>query len=527
MRSDDLAGVDFPAGPDGRRSTSAVGRAVVADALRAADPVLAQRAEREANWRTGYLTHFRALVEAGLASPDVAVAVAAGGLDSLYRQLRAVGADGAESGLDALLTAPARRALALVPVSGTAAAHRTLAVPYRGTVLHGDALGRQLAAWVAAGTVEPSFGTAVDEVARHPDWLRLEGWTVAVLGAGAEMGPVSTLLGWGARVLAVDLPQPAIWERLLTAARDGAGTLLVPVDGPAGRGAADGVGADAGGSGRGAADEGASLARRAGADLVSDVASVADGLTAGDFAAGGSLVLASYAYADGAGHVRVAAAVDALTRRVQAQRADVALAFLATPTDVFAVPADAVAAADRAYGARSPASRLAGGSLHMLSGGRLLQRAYQPGADPGINDSLVAQQGPNYALAKRLQRWRATVARRDGATVSINIAPLTRTRSVLKNRALAAAYAGAHRFGVEVFEPETSRVLMAALLVYDLHAGGGATGGGAAGGGAAGERHPWQDEAHAAAHGGLWRMAYAPRSALSLAAALGYLRSGK
>ena len=71
------------------------------------------------------------------------------------------------------------------------------------------------------------------------------------------------------------------------------------------------------------------------------------------------------------------------------------------------------------------------------------------------------------------------MARRDGATVSINIAPPTRTRSVLKNRALAAAYAGAHRFGVEVFEPATSQVLMAALLVYDLHAGGG---------GAAGER---------------------------------------
>ena len=34
--------------------------------------------------------------------------------------------------------------------------------------------------------------------------------------------------------------------------------------------------------------------------------------------------------------------------------------------------------------------------------------------------------------------------------------------------------------------------------------------------------HPWQDEAHAAAHGGLWRIAYAPRSALGLAAALGY-----
>ncbi|HEX5294408.1 MAG TPA: hypothetical protein VFX25_36510, partial [Streptosporangiaceae bacterium] len=253
MGSDDLAGVDFPAGPDGRRSTSAVGRAVVADALRAADPALAERAGREANWRTGYLTHFRALVEAGLAAPAAAQAIAAAGLDSAYRQLRAVGADGTESGLDALLTAPAVRALSLVPVSGTGPALAELAVPYRGAVLRGDALGRQLAAWVSAGTVEPSFAAALAEVGRHPEWLRLEGRTVAVLGAGAEMGPVSALLGWGARVLAVDLPRAAIWERLLTAARAGAGTLLVPV-----------------GSG---SSGGAGLAGRAGADLVRDVAS--------------------------------------------------------------------------------------------------------------------------------------------------------------------------------------------------------------------------------------------------------------
>jgi hypothetical protein len=51
---------------------------------------------------------------------------------------------------------------------------------------------------------------------------------------------------------------------------------------------------------------------------------------------------------------------------------------------------------------------------------------------------------------------------------------------------------------------------MAALLVHDLHAARPA------------HAHPWQDEAYAAAHGGLWRIAYAPRSALPLAALLGY-----
>jgi hypothetical protein len=34
--------------------------------------------------------------------------------------------------------------------------------------------------------------------------------------------------------------------------------------------------------------------------------------------------------------------------------------------------------------------------------------------------------------------------------------------------------------------------------------------------------HPWQDEAYAAAPGGLWRIPYAPRSALMIAALMGY-----
>ena len=73
-----------------------------------------------------------------------------------------------------------------------------------------------------------------------------------------------------------------------------------------------------------------------------------------------------------------------------------------------------------------------------VSGGRLLRRNYVPGQDPGINDSVVLQQGPNYLLAKRLQRWRATAYRADGGLVSLKVAPPTRTRSVVKNRALAA-----------------------------------------------------------------------------------------
>jgi hypothetical protein len=490
--SSEPEGVAFPASSDGRRSTSALGRAVVADALRRVDPVGALDAERETNWRGSYLVHFRRLVEAGLTSKDAALSVARDGLESLHGRMRVVQAGGAEAGLTALLSAPPERSFDTVTVAGTGAAESGLSVPYHGDSLRGGALLRRLDAWVAGGVIEPSCADAVRVVAANPEWLSLPGRTVAVLGAGAEVGPLPVLLSWGARVIGVDLPRPPLWERVLDMARRSGGTLLVPV-------AQEKPGQPAPGD--------AAISRHAGLDLIGDIPAVAGWLAAAE----GPLVLGNYVYADGAANVRVAAAVDALTVRLQAERDDVALAFLATPTDVFAVPADAVAQSAAAYAARSRAAKLAGRPLRTLSMGRLLRRAYVPGVDPGINDSLVAQQGPNYALAKRLQRWRATAAREDGSTVSLNVAPPTRTRSVMKNRALAAAYAGAHRFGVEVFEPATCKVLMAALLVHDLHTGGGPA-----------HAHPWQDEAHGAAHGGLWRIAYAPRSALGLAALLGY-----
>ncbi len=484
MATDEQQGLVFPADDDGRRSTSSVGRAVVADALREADPTGARAAEQTTSWRTDYLVHFRRLVEAGLGSPEAAVSVASGGLASLHERMRALDATGGEH---RLVDWPEEgREIESVDIHGRGEPLNELELPYRGQRLRGDEIRRRVDEWVAAGVVEPTVSEAVEAVLANPDWLRLEGHTVAVLGAGAEMGPLPSLMRWGARVAALDLDRPAIWEKVLKLAQEGAGTMVVPV--------------------RETPSE-ASLDQIAGVDLLAEVPAIERWLRGQP----GTLVLGNYVYADGATNVRVSVAVDELTRRLQAGDRDVALGFLATPTDVFAVPADAVDFATRGYDGRSVRSKTLGRPLRTLSGGRLLRRNYVAGSDPGINDSLVPQQGPNYALAKRLQRWRATVARHEGATVSMNVAPPTRTRSVVKNRALAAAYAGAHRFGVEVFDPSTSNVLMAALLVHDLHTGGGPR-----------HEHPWQDEAYAASHGGLWRAPYSPRSALGLAALLGY-----
>ena len=344
MSSDEPAGVVFPVLPDGRRSTSALGRAVVADALRPVDAAGALAAEHETNWRSGYLVHFRRLIEAGLASKAAWLEITRAGLDSLHARMRVATPGGGEAGLDSLLTGPGQRPFATATVHGAGEAESEFALPYHGERLRGDALARRLDAWVAAGVIEPTCADALRAVAAHPEWLRLPGRTVAVLGAGAEIGPLPVLLGWGARVAGIDLPHPPLWDRVLRTAQGAGGTLLVPV---APQRAAHGVPGDVG------------LRERGGLDLVGDVPAAADWLAG----IGGPLVLGNYVYADGAANVRVSAAVDALTLRLQAARDDLALAFLATPTDVFAVCGEAVAQSARAYASRSRGAKLAGRPL--------------------------------------------------------------------------------------------------------------------------------------------------------------------
>ena len=477
-------GVDFPLGPDRRRSTTATGRAVWADAVREVDAPLAGRILAEGDWRKGYLARVVEVTAASTRTPEAALSVARAGLAALSERMR-FSHDGVATSIPAAVAAATGPALGTQRIAGEGEPVRDLVVPYRGAQLRGDSLLRQLDTWVGAGTVEPSFAAALGRVVAEPAWLDLRDQGFAVLGAGAELGPLAPLLVWGASVLAVDLPGRRVWERLLSTARAGAGTLEVPLR-PGASGDSD-------------------LAAAAGADLLTETPQIARWLAG----AAGSLPLTvgSYAYADGARHVQIAVASDAVVEHLLQTRLGTSYAELATPTDAYAVPAAVVTAA-RARGTGR-------GWLKSLSRGALYAPAYtttvrrDDGTEVGIADALVPQQGPNYSLAKRLQRWRAVVAQAEGRLVSANVAPATSTRSVTTNRLLAAAYAGAHVFGVEVFAPPTSRTLMAALLVHDLRTG------------PAVVDHPDELFAQQAAHGGLWRMPYAPRSVLGLAAVRG------
>jgi len=505
-----VEGVAFPEGGDGQRSTSATGRAIFADCIRNVDPAIAAQIEHTSDWRGGYIGPLREISLASALDGQAALTVSRDGLESAHRRF-VFFRDGEHLPLwEAMRRWNAPR-FGSVTVHGMAQREQKLTLPYKGRRLFDDELRRQVDEWIQRGIAEPGFGEAIDLLVANPDWMDLRDVDIAVLGAGAELAPTRSLLRWGARVHAVDLPRPDLWQRLIATTRNTAGSLRVPIG-------LDGAGRPPfviGGNVH--PDDDQTVAAGAGTDLLRQTPEILTWLQEIDQ----PFVLGTYAYADGAAHVLLSMASDALVTELSASRSDLTLAYLATPTDVFMVPLAAVEESRRRW-----ESRGIGGLLQ--SPLRLIKqfepnypRTYtaEDGTVFGINDSLVPQQGPNYALAKRLQRWRALVARADGIPVSLNLAPATRTHSVVKNRALSAAYAGAGRFGVEVFDPATSTTLMAALLVHDLRNPSAAANPGTA------LANPMDLFAQAANHGGLWRAAYEPRSVLGIAALLGMFES--
>lgn len=481
----------------------ATNQAVFADAARAVAPEVAAAIEQVSDWRGNYVEHIVELVHLGLRSERSAMDISRAGLTSLLAAMR-FDRGGDLVPLPTAMTDDVDPTVRHVSVSGSSTSPiGDLEIPYRGTTLSGASLFRQLDDWQDRGIVEPSFAEAIRGVAENPEWLDLSDQTTVIMGAGSEMGPYRQLCEWAATIVPIDLPRPEVWARLIRTARSGRGRLHIPIP------AHDPL---AGASGVLSADD-ERISAVAGVDLLTQAPAVAEWLRTID----GPMTIGNYAYADGGTHVRVSVAIDAIMTAAQSARRDLTLAFLATPTDVFSVPAAVADDARRRHAARSlPA--LAERPLALATGNRLFAAHYRD-ADPRqrrvVSNNLVARQGPNYARAKRMQRWRASVARAEGTRVSLNIAPPTRTRSVVKNRVFELAYNGMDRFGLEVFDPATSNALMAAMLVHDLRNPESTANPDVP------LDHPLDLFVFGANPGGMWRCPYEPNSIMAAAALAG------
>ena len=451
MADQELAGVVVAAGPDGRRSTTALGQAVLAAALRPVDEPGAAAVERSTSWRSDYPAHFRRLVEAGLPDPKSWLTVAESGLAELDRQLaagpRRRHRGRAAGGADRARRTGARHRRGRRHRRAGARARRC---PTAVGGCAGTSSAARSTAWIAAGVAEPSRPRPVEDVldaprvapagghhGRRARRRRGDGRRCRACCAGAPPWPRSTC------------PARRLWQRVLAQRpRAGAGRLLVPAE-----------------------------RRRRPARTAPTCSPRSRPSPTGWPGSRGRLVLGNYVVRGRRARTcGCPAAADVLGPGWLRQRPDdLALAFLATPTDVFAVPGDAVEHADRAgtTGVGPAPRKLSRRRCARSARGRLLQPRVP--ARRGPRD----QRQPGAAAGAELRAGQAAAAVAGGGRPgapgrrcpSTSPRP-TRTRSVVKNRALAAAFAGAHRFGVEVFEPATANTLMAALLVHDLDTGG-------------------------------------------------------
>ena len=582
-----MSGVVFP--PDGKlpedRGTTKTGKAVLLAALdaaaglgdaEAAKAAASLRTEPDKAWRFGYQRHVRAAVAAMARGEDHAAAtrrataVARAGLQAAHAQfsfardnaevpLREAMAPGGSAKLKrfAFDTGVARWTAA--DGGGPPAVPRGFAVPFEGKTYEGSALEGLLRRFAHRDEAEPTFADACAEIVQHQaEWGDLTGQVFVLIGATSEMGPCATLLQHGATVVALARRAgrggAAKWIELLETAAKSPGTLLFPIH-PEARAAAE---ADAVAGGLRAAHSHASrhprdLATLAGADALLHAPEIVDWLvellTTHADVKGKRPHVYSGIYLDGGKFVRASVAMDAIvdaleerlrvhngsggagakvTRAVEAQTP--ALLYIDTPSHVHVVR-KAVTYAGHVARRQSCGFGLAlAGACGLVAPPPTVE---VPRAAAGetmvVMDFLSATQGPNYAIAKLIQRFRAVWARHGAAAlfpdaasgadvarakqlVSITSGPAAKTESVMHSKTMAMMMKNVHRVPPNVaHEPATVQVVMTMLMLRDLRSPD-ALGNPANEGRSAAMSpscDPFDFLVENAWHGGMWRSPYA------------------
>ena len=449
-------GLVFPVDPTKNdRGSTPVAKAIMAAAVGAVNPDKAEKIMKERNWRFGYVKHFVGLVEEQMKSEENALAVAQAGLKKAYDIFEFISADGntTSSFGDAMAKTNGEKFFTGMIKGEAAPSKNVLEVPYKGKNLSGQELKDQVDKWVTYGTIEATAGEAIKNCVDRPGYLDLSDRYFVLLGAGSAMGPFLVLMALGANVIAVDLDRPFIWKRLISIAKKSSGSITFPMNVEQ--------------SSCKSEDE---LYAACGCNLFTHTPRVRDWLI--NLYPGKNLTVGSYAYLNGALHVQVSLAMDAICKDMSEKR-KASLAYLCTPTDLHVITKEAHEASVQEY--KTYSSKPYCMLMKLLGRGKFLKKnAMKPlsgnGGDFYVLNGLSVAQGPNYALAKRMQHWRAIIARSQGSIVSSNIAPATSTVSVVQNRTFAWAYEGMPYFKpYEIFAPETSNAVMSAILFSDLN----------------------------------------------------------
>jgi hypothetical protein len=311
-------------------------------------------------------------------------------------------------------------------------------VPFEGRLWRGRevvALAERLfAAHQISRAACDALAWLVDYAGAQGGRLSLQDQRFVIFGAGAELAPTRLLLKAGASVLWVDLADP--FESLADL-NDLGGTLVQ-----------------------------SEQAR----NLLLEPRAVLSAIT--EFASKGPVHVGMFAYAGGESQEwRLGAAMNAITASIDPSLVG-SVALLVSPTSPGCLEPEAVKAADT----RRRAAPLWQRALSFTG---ILSRPghYEVGAE-AVALATVSIQGLSYQAAQYISKIAAAetyavhgsdlyAEEARSLTVSANVGGVTRTRS-LSHPVFEAAFAGAPRFGVRIFDADTTRALSSFLLLHDL-----------------------------------------------------------
>jgi hypothetical protein len=473
------------------RSTELARRVLAASAR--SFPELQQNIQGAPNWRDWYLRLYAELAcKEGLSVSDTSE-IATLGLAEFHKYLAT------ESGQplqEAVSEAFDSDLVTTIEIRGTEAAQTVSIDGVNGS------LEQTATNWVTQGLAEPGLVDAFRFLDQTQSLSINKDLLFAVAGA-AEFAPTEHWLRWGGEVAVVARPNPATWQRLISSARSSGGTLLAPIRTAAlAKPVAE------------LTDE--EIAAVAGLDILEHYREISSWMRILSTRPKNRFVLGLYAYTPSVNHIRVQGVQECLAQEAMTRlpATKLALSWLATPTDSAPGPAEIGNRAIRTFAAREPLRIVRDTILGLFNAARPARPKFfegNAGEKLALIDASVQQQGPSYSFSKRTQRWRAYLAHYSGVKVSYAISPPARTNSVLRHKILRASYQGAPLFGVQPFEVKTAKSAAAAVLVRDLNDP------------ASFQAKDTTTELHtfSAIHGGLWGLAYKPRSIWIAATLLG------
>ena len=367
---------------------------------------------------------------------------------------------------------------------------------------HSCPLATLAAEWDSSGWAEPGLIESFRFLDQNPN-LSLDGNLLFAVAGAAEFAPTEQWLEWGGKVAVVARNNPKTWERLIGMARASAGEMLVPV-----------VRQDKSVPLEKLSDQ--ELAQVAGLDMLEHFAEIASWMRKVSNHATSKFILGLYAYTPKTNHVRVQAVQETLADLAMKNfsKDKLILSWLATPTDSTAGPASIGQDQQNRFSKRTSGRVIRDSFLGIINTARPAKPKYfdsESGEKLMLIDASVQQQGPSYSFSKRTQRWRAYLAHYAGFRVSYQVSPPARTNSVLSHKILRASYQGAPLFGVKPFDVDVAKSASAAALVRDVM-----------------DPNAYSNkdttielQCFSAIHGGLWRIAYRPKSVWIAATLMG------